>query len=240
LLAVASVVWGLWGLEAGAGRPTSGVRADRQKVDLFAGIEKGQLDVKIFPRDSRELSIVLPDAFAAVPVVAQFQDPGVQHRGGKEHQPVGTAPPMGQNVGGPMFNNMANPGGGAFFFNVEPEKVAQLKLRTVCLEFGLAEPNPRIPYAVKPLAAVTSKPGVREVCRQLSTEVDQKVVQAAAWHLNNGLSWEQLKAKRSKSDFGLAEPLFTSRELKQGRRLAETALERSKPARIVASSTGGL
>lgn len=270
LLATAVVPVGLWWIASGASRSAWGAprpAGEREQVDLFAGIAKGLLDVKIIARDSREsrllvtnkagrpLSVVLPDCFAAVPVLAQFQDPGVPLRGDKEPQPVAAAPPMGPNGPGPMFNNLANPPGangrrgnqndfpllgprGPFFFNVEPEKVGQVKLRTVCLEFGKAEPGPRIAYQVKPLEAVTTRPGVREACRQLANaEVEQKVIQAAAWHLNNGLSWNQLKLKRYKSDFGVTSPIFTERELKQGQRLAETALRQERPATAVASSS---
>jgi hypothetical protein len=266
-MATAVVPAVLWLAASGTSRPVSGAprpTGERERVDLFAGIAQGLLDVKIFPRDSREsrlvvtnktdrpLSVALPDCFAAVPVMAQFQDAPVPVRGTKQPQPIAAAPPAGP--WGPALNNLANPPGanprargnqndfplgprGPFFFNVEPEKVGQLKLRTVCLEFGKAEPGPRIVYELKPLEAVTTRPGVREACRQLANaDVDQKVIQAAAWHLNNALTWDQLKAKHYKSDFGVSAPIFTSRELKEGQRLAEAALRREKPATAVASS----
>jgi hypothetical protein len=255
LLTAASVI-GLSSIEGNAARPAPVARPEREQVELFAGIAQGQLDVKIFPRDSREsrlmvanrterpLAVVFPDSFAAVPVVAQFQNAAGQPHGNKEHQPIGMAPPLNNNVGGPMFNNLAVPGGnnlGApagnrFFFNLEPEKVGQLRLRTVCLAYGKAEPNPRVPYELRPFEAVHCQPGVRELCRLLATTADQKAVQAAAWHLNNGLTWEQLKNKRNKLTLGLSEPIFTARELKQGRQLAETALKQGKPTGTVASS----
>jgi len=255
LLTAASVI-GVWACEVRAARPALDAQGEREQVELFAGIAQGQLDVKIFPRDSREsrllvtnrtdrpLAVVLPDSFAAVPVVAQFQNAAGQPRGNKEHQTIGMAPPLNNNMGGPIFNNLAVPGGnnlGApagnrFFFNLEPEKVGPLKLRTVCLAYGKAEPNPRVPYEVRPIEAVTCQPGVREVCRLLASNVDQKALQAAAWHLNNGLTWDQLKNKRNKLTLGLSEPIFTARELKQGRELAEMALKQARPTGAVASS----
>ena len=56
-------------------------------VDLFQAIDQGQIDVKVFPKDSSQLRVIvenktdkpltvkLPDAFAAVPVLAQFGAP---------------------------------------------------------------------------------------------------------------------------------------------------------------------
>ena len=82
-------------------------------------------------------------------------------------------------------------------FNVPPEKVGQLKVATVCLEHGKREPRAAIPYEIKPLDSVTTKPGVRELCAMLgSGQINQRAAQAAAWHLNNGMSWQELAAKR--------------------------------------------
>lgn len=241
----------------------------RETIELFAGIEKGQLDVKIFPRDSREsrlllanktgrpIRIALPDAFAAVPVLAQFQGmpmPEMALQNQKQLQPIGASPPMAARDQPMFFNGMApNQRGlanrndfplmfprGPAFFNVEPEKVIPVKLRTVCLEFGKGEPNPRVTYQVKPLEAVTRKPGVHEVCRLLAGDLDQKIIQAAAWHLNNGFGWQELERKHYKSDFGLSEPIFTSRQIKEGKRLAAAALEQAKPPEgPPAKSSGG-
>jgi len=80
---------------------------------------------------------------------------------------------------------------------------------------------------VRPLEAVTCQPGVREVCRLLATSVNQQSVQAAAWHLNNGLTWDEFNNKRNKFTLGLSAPIFTARELKQGRLLAETAIRQA-------------
>ena len=256
---LAAGVFTVFAAGAGVGNSPS----QRETIELFAGIEKGQLDVKIFPRDSREsrlllanktgrpIRIALPEAFAAVPVLAQFQDPQLPANNQKELQPIAASPPMANRDQQMFFNNPLMPNQralanrkdfpllmprGPAFFNVEPEKVIPVKLRTVCLQFGKAEPNPRVAYQVKPLEAVTRKPGVREVCRLLAGELDQKIIQAAAWHLNNGLSWEDLQRKHYKSDFGISEPILTSRQVKEGRRLAEAALEQAKLAKSPAAS----
>ena len=73
-------------------------------VDMFAAIENGQIKVQIFPRDATQarlvvtnetdqpISVALPPAFAATPVLAQFNNP-VQ--AAKSPQPVGVAPDRG-------------------------------------------------------------------------------------------------------------------------------------------------
>ena len=59
--------------------------------------------------------------------------------------------------------------------NVPPEKIAQFKVPTVCLEHGKAEPRPAIPYEIKPIESVTDKPEVQELCRMLGTgQINQR------------------------------------------------------------------
>jgi hypothetical protein len=51
-------------------------------------------------------------------------------------------------------------------------------------------------YKVVPLAAVNPDPKVAELCKLLSQgQISQNAAQAAAWHLANGLSWQELANK---------------------------------------------
>jgi hypothetical protein len=85
-------------------------------------------------------------------------------------------------------------GGG--MFNVAPGVVGKAKFVSVCLEHGKPEPTPRMKYTIKPLTALSDKPEVAELCKMLVRgEIDQVSAQAAAWHLQDGLSWEQLALK---------------------------------------------
>ncbi len=213
-------------------------------VDMFAAIENGQIKVQIFPRDATQarlvvtnetdqpISVALPPAFAATPVLAQFNNP-VQ--AAKSPQPVGVAPQGNNGPGLPNFNNPIgrNNGGGpaiaglnplGALFNIPPEKVEQVKLKAVCLQAERAQPNPRVAYEVKPLAAVCDKPALYEICRLLSDpSVSQKALQAAAWHYANGLSWDDLAAKRMKNPWGPSPLYFTKAEIQQAKKLAEAA-----------------
>lgn len=85
-------------------------------------------------------------------------------------------------------------GGG--FFRVEPGKPRKLTVDTVCLEHGKPDPHPRLTYKLVPLRTINTDVRVAQVCQWLGEGVVQPAVaQAAAWHLANGLEWEELARK---------------------------------------------
>ena len=189
----------------------------RSRFDMFDGIADGDISVKLIPKDSREsrvlienktdkpLSVKLPDAFGAVPVLAQAA-------GGANGSSNNASQSMGGGMGG---------GGGMGMFNVPPEKIAQFKVPTVCLEHGKPEPRPAIAYEIQPIESVTDKPEVQELCRMLGTgQINQRAAQVAAWNLNNGMSWQQLAAKQLQYANGASEPYFTPQEIRAGMQLA--------------------
>ena len=194
-----------------------------EQVDMFSAIQDGQIDVKLIPKDSTQsrviicnktdkpLTIKLPDAFAAVPVLAQAAAPAARNQGNQQPQQAG---------GG--MGGMGGMGGG--MFNVPPEKVGQFNVPMVCLEHGKREPSPRIPYEIRPLEDATSNPEVVEVCRMLGTgQLNQRAAQAATWHLNNGMSWEQLAAKQYHYADGRTSPYFSAAELQAAMQIAAVA-----------------
>ena len=171
-----------------------------ESVELFEAIEKGDLKVKIVPKDSTQarvfiqnktkkpLNVKLPEAFGAVPVLAQM--------GG------------GQGMGGGMG------GGGGGFFNVPAEKEGNFKVACMCLEHGKPEPRPAMAYKLVPLEELTEKPGVKELCTMLGYgQISQRAAQVVAWHLNNDLSWEFLATKRIAYANGDSELYFTPQEM---------------------------
>ncbi|PQO32249.1 hypothetical protein DTL21_18655 [Bremerella cremea] len=110
-----------------------------------------------------------------------------------------------------------------------PEKTQKIKVQGVCLDHGLEDPDPKIPYELKPIASYTTKPGVAELCHLLgSGELNQRSAQAAAWHLNNGMSWEELANKRIKHLIGPDTPYFSRQELQVAYKAAEYAKEVEK------------
>ncbi len=121
-------------------------------------------------------------------------------------------------LNGPGFGGGGQPGG---LFRLEPDKPRKLEATMVCLEYGKPDPNPRLPYKLVPLETVTTDKAIAEICRNLSQGmVSQRVAQAIAWHVANGLDWEKLsKLNRSESHFTGAEKFFTPEEIEQARQL---------------------
>ncbi len=119
--------------------------------------------------------------------------------------------------GGNGFGLQNGGGRGNGLFRVEPGRPTKISVQTVCLEHGKTDPNPRMKYQLVPLASTNSRPEIEVLCQQLAAgEVSQNVAQAAAWHLANGLSWEQLaQQNRRESNYTGNERYFSSEELQQ-------------------------
>ncbi|MCD4728840.1 MAG: hypothetical protein K8R46_14370, partial [Pirellulales bacterium] len=124
---------------------------------------------------------------------------------------------------------MGGMGGGMGMFCVPPEKIGNFKVPTVCLEHGKDDPRAAIPYEIKPLESFTTKPGVRELCEMIgSGKLDQRAAQAAAWHLNGDMSWQELAAKRLRHANGMSQPYFSRNEIQVGMQLASVAVKTAK------------
>jgi hypothetical protein len=185
------------GARGGSGAP--------EVVDLFPAMDQGQILVRLIAKDdklctlavrnrtSQPLSVRLPTAFGGVPVfpvLAQQAAPGLIGSNasaaplppGPPVQPLGIAPP------GTLFP----PGGTQALLNVPPEGFNQFAARAVCLDRAKGGPSPFILYQVRPLSQICNKPELVEICRMLSTDLNRRVVQAAAWHVANNLDWQQL------------------------------------------------
>ena len=254
-------------------------RPEDETVELFAGIDSGQLQVRLIPRDARQcrvfvrnttdkpLNVRFPAAFAGVPALAQawdFQDWGLPDDIMAENktltQPVGGGfPPAGMpgfpaNQGNRPFMNLPGnhnvegmgpmgPNRPGALFNVRPEQEGQLKLKTVCLIHGIPNPRPKIKYVIKPIGQVTDKPAVRQVCQMLGAgQIERRVAQAAAWHLNNDKSWDALAKLSADPEWcvppALRKPYFTRQELASAKKLTEKIAEVLKEQKPDAVSPG--
>ncbi len=166
----------------------------------------------------KPLSVRLPAAFAGVPVLAQRGGGGGGGLGGGGGGGGGGlgggglggggGGGGGQGVGGGLGGGLGGGGlgggglgggggfGGGGFFNVAPEKVGKISVNLVCLEHGKNEPTPRMKYKIVPIETFTQDPRVIALCSMLGrNEVPQNAAQAAAWHLTDGLNWDQLARK---------------------------------------------
>jgi hypothetical protein len=195
-------------------------------------------------KTDKPLSVKLPEAFAGVPVLAQRAvgapgGGGLGGRGGRGAGGYGGRSSYGGYGGGGYGNQGFGGGMGGYggyggmggmggmmggFFNVAPEKVGHMNVPIVCLEHGKHDPKPTVKYAIRPIEEFTDKPGVREVCSLLGTgTLPQRVAQVAAWHLNNGMSWEQLAAKQYHFANGTRRPYFSPNEIKAAMQLVTVA-----------------
>jgi hypothetical protein len=183
-----------------------------QSVDLFAAKEAGQVEVKFIPKDSTRatifitnktdgpLSIDLPEVFAGVPVLAQFGGGGGGRVGGGGGGFGGGGGGGNQGVGGGLGGGggggFGGGGGGGGAFNVEPGAVGKFRVPCVCLEHGKDDPKPRIEYDLVPVETLSSDPKVTAVLQMLGRgQIDQTAAQAAAWHLTDNLSWQEMANK---------------------------------------------
>ena len=69
-------------------------------------------------------------------------------------------------------------------------------------------------------------------------QIPQRVAQAAAWHLNNDMSWQQLAAKRIVRAGGSSYPYFDLLELKMAVAVAEQSIKAAgSPSKTVPPTT---
>lgn len=219
-----------------------------EQVEMFAAMESGQIEVQFIPKDdtqarvlihnktNRPLNVKLPEAFAGVPVLAQVGG-GMGAPGGRAGRQTGGQNQQNQGMGGGMGGmgmgmggmGMGGGGMGGGFFNVPAEKVGQLKVATVCLDHGKPEPRPNVPYVIKPIEQYTTKPGVREICTMLGNgNINQRVAQVGAWHLNNDMSWQQLAAKELRYANGTRRPYFLPQELQTALQAVNIAVKQAE------------
>jgi hypothetical protein len=188
-------------------------------VEMFAGIDAGEVEVVMIMKDSKEgtvmvknktdkpLTVKIPAAFAGVPILAQRGGGGLGGAGGGMGGMGGGGGGGGGGMqgmmGGGMGGGMGGMGGGMMgggmgggMFNVAPDKVQKIKITTVCADHGLDDPNPRVPYKPIPIDSYAKDPAVVNVVKlMLAGRIDQHSAQAATWHIQNGLSWEELAKK---------------------------------------------
>lgn len=228
-LAVSAVcVLSLLGSFLRAESPAKAGKNDAPPQGLFAAIEAGDLEVGVVPRDERRLTIQMknktdrpltiqmPPALAAAPILAQ-QPPGLFPFGGPNQNP-GRGPQAPQQLGlpGGQGNNGGNLFGGnnGGIFNIPAGRAIKIKADCVCLEFGKPEPDTRMKYELKPLAEVCDKPELVAVLQSLGKEqIDQRVAQAAAWHLTNDLGWDKLASLVERQVGGVKEMQFQTSEV---------------------------
>jgi hypothetical protein len=226
--------------------------------DLFEAEQQQLVSLRYIPNDAKSAQIIvtnrtrrpltlrLPAAFAGIPVLAQMGGMGGMGGGGGQAGfaagGIGGGPQTtgggGGGMGGQGMNGMGGGGmgmGGGGAFSVPPERSRTFRVPTVCLEYGKHEPSSRMPYKLSRTETFSSDPKLAIVLESLGRgELSQKVAQAAAWHIANGLTWEKLAAEKIDHAGGIPdEPYFSQAELLAAHRVVAVATElaaRRRPA----------
>lgn len=215
-------------------------------VNMFDAMASKDIEVRLIPKDDKEsrvmirnntgkpLTVKLPDAFAGMPVLAQRAG-GLGGGGGAAGGRGGVG---GQSVGGGMGGGMMGGGMGMGMMNVPAEKVAQVKVPTVCLEHGKKVPHAHMQYEIHPIEDFSTKPELKTLLTNFGREGgDQRATQAAAWHLSNDMTWEELAAKQIEHLDGSSEIWFSPDEIRAGMAISQKAkvdaeeLKQKKPGK---------
>ena len=190
-----------------------------EKVDLFEAVEAKQVTVKLIPRDAmggtvlienktdKPLTVKVPEAVAGVSIHSQFGGMG------------------GGGMGG---GGMGGAGGGGFF-SIPAEKVVSLQFNSVCLEHGKPEPGPNSKYTIVPLSRVSTDPVLYQLLTKVGTgKVDPQAAQAAAWHLTDKMSFQELaeKVEEHLGDINPS-PYFTRDQLLGAQQLLSQAVAKA-------------
>jgi hypothetical protein len=195
-----------------------------ESLDLFPAMDAGKVEVKLIFSSSKQATVLvenktkqpinvrLPDAF--VGVLAQAQN-----------DPFGGNNQNGQNqVGGGGGQFGGQQGGQQGFFNIPAERVGEVRLAAVCLEHGKDEPRPAVKYVIKPVEAFSKDPALYQMLKLFGAKkINQRVAQAAAWHISSKMSWEQLAAKDVKRIGQPPQPYFSQQELRAAMQLVDAA-----------------
>jgi hypothetical protein len=211
------------------------------EVELFAGMKSGELDVKIIARNDREARVIianktgqpvnvkLPEAFAAVPALAQFGGGGGGGGGGMGGGGGGGGQSSGGGMGG--GGGGMGGGGGGGMFSIPPDETGKIEVATVCLDHGLKIPSSSRPYKIVP-ADTHVKPEVVELLKAFGRgELDPGATQAAAWHLNSNMSWNDLASKLTGTERNInRSPYFSQEQIRTGMAYAQEAHHRAEAA----------
>jgi hypothetical protein len=220
-------------------------------VDLFDGMKNGTIEGKVVPlsdhqarifitnKTDQPLSIKLPDAFAAVPL-AQFGGGGGGRGGGggggggrsSSRSSSGSGGQNQSSGGGLGGSGGGGGGGGGGLFSVPPEKTAEIDAATLCLDHGLRDPSPSVPYKLVPADEHLDRPAVVELLKAFGRgDLDHQAAQAAAWHLNNDMTWDELAAQQTGTKRSInRRPYFTAEQLKAATIYSTAAVAKAEDA----------
>jgi hypothetical protein len=123
----------------------------------------------------------------------------------------------------------------AGFATIPAGKSIQLQMRTVCLHYGRPEPIAKMTYRLTPVEEFTTDPVLAELLENYSPRTDQDAMQAAAWHVANGMSWDKLAQLPQSGLAATGARLFNRRDVSDAQSLVQRAEGTAKVRRETAS-----
>lgn len=203
---------------------------DPGRTSIFEAIDQGQLDVRVIARHAHQLTLLmrntseqplaveLPAVCAAIPVL-----PVRDSKSTASTQPQALGVAYSEPTRSARASKAVSPWGAVNrggVISLGPGRVVRKTLRSVCLEYGSPEPTSRDKYQLARIEDVESHPHVGRLLHFLRPD-SQRVIQLAAWHLNNKMSWQQLAGIRIPSLPGRPGGPFLRREVETAYRLVE-------------------
>lgn len=225
-----------------AGRPITKTKydPDAKQVDMFAGMESGEVSTNPIAKNAfggnllitneteEPLTVKVPNGFVVAPL-AQIGGFGGGGGFGGQQGGIGggqggqQAAGGGQNQQGGIGGGGAG-GGGAGFFSIPPKKTLSIPYTSVCLQHGLDDPHPRSKYVVIPSEKFSQDPVLLTLIDMIATgKVNPAAAQAAAWHLSNGMTWQELASKKYDRLGGPDTPYFSQAQLMGAQQVVATA-----------------
>ena len=236
-----------------------GIEEDELDVKLIPKDSKGG-NLLIENKTKEPLTIQMPDGFVGVHIHKQIGGLGGGGLGGLGGGGLGglgggglgggLGGGGGQGVGGGLGGGglggglgggglggggLGGLGGGGGFFSIPAETVARVPYKSVCLNYGKAEPNPKMDYEIRPVDSFTDNETLQALIGLVGTgNIDPEIAQAAAWHLSDGMSWAQLaNMPEERLDGRQPGPYFAPGKVSAAQTLTAIATEK---AREIASS----
>lgn len=226
-------------------------------VELFEGIESGQIEYKMIMRDAKQgnlllsntteetFNVQLPEGFVGVPVLGQpggfggggfggggqggFGGGGLGGQGGGGGQQAVGGGGGGGLGGGGGFGGAGGAGGagGGGFFSVPPDKTVLVPLKTVCLEYGKKEPTTRTKFQLVSVEQYTEDAAAQELVRMIGSGRINSDIAQAS-------AWHQFSglswqylATKTKSMYS-KEPLFRADIVRAASQLTSAANGRAR------------
>jgi hypothetical protein len=212
-------------------------------VDLLSPEAREKLRVRVVPQNEFQsrilienltedpLTVRLPKAVAAVHSVAKPDaNPAPRVRTpdpeetkddaptGSGQAVVGTFGPMNEDATG--FPHQTEEG---HAFTIPARRKVMIALHSACAEHGKRPPLSRMTYELKPLEKQVENPTLQKIIQGYDPKTtDAHAFQAVVWHLESGLSWQDLAQKTLKTA-GQVEPYFTRSQLIEAQKLLERA-----------------